>query len=57
LSSRSPDAGSNQVNINLTLDPDRVKADAETVSGQTAEFTGQAKEAANKPGGQAKDAK
>ena len=47
LSRPAPDAGSNKVNINLTLDPDKVKQDAETVKGKTAEFTGQAEENAN----------
>ena len=44
LSSPSSDVGSNKVNINLTLDPDQVKADAETVKEKAAELTGQATE-------------
>ena len=42
LSSPRSDVGSNTVNINLTLDPDQVRADAETVKEKTAELTGQA---------------
>ena len=42
LSSHNPDAESNKVNINLTLDPDKVKADAQTAKEKTAELTRQA---------------
>ena len=47
VSSPSPNAESNKVNINLTVDPDKVKADAETVKDKAAELTGQATEGAN----------
>ena len=57
LSRSSPDAGSHKVNINLTVDPDKMKADAETVKGKTAELTGQAKEEAIELGDQAKGSK
>ena len=42
LSSPSSGTGSNQVNVNLTVDPDKVKADAESVKQKTTELTGQA---------------
>ena len=41
LSSRRPDAESNKVNINLTVDQDKMKEDAETVKQKAAELTGQ----------------
>lgn len=31
MSSTNPDSGSHKVNINLTVDPDKVKADAEAI--------------------------
>ena len=57
LSKSSPDSGSNKVNINLMVDTDKIKADAETVKEKTTELTGQAKEVAKKPGNQATDVK
>ena len=57
LSSSSPDAESNKVDINLTVDPDKVKEDAETVKEKATELTGQAKEEANELGDQATDSK
>lgn len=57
LSRRSPDAESNQVNINLTVDPDKVKADAETVKGKTLELTGRAKDKSHKLHDPATDSK
>ena len=47
LSSPSSDTESHKVNVNLTVDPDKVKADAETVKEKAAELTGQATERAN----------
>jgi hypothetical protein len=47
LSSRSPDAGSNKVNINLTVDRDKMHEDAQTVQNKTAELTGTAPEGTN----------
>lgn len=44
LSSTSSGTGSNRVNINLTVDPDKVKADAESVKDKTMELTGNATE-------------
>ena len=57
LSRSSPDTGSNKVNINLTLDPDKVKADAGTLQGKATEHTGRAPEEANELGDQARDSK
>ena len=53
LSSRSPDAGSNKVNINLTVDRDKMQEDAETVKNRATELTGKATEGASEPGDQA----
>jgi hypothetical protein len=39
LSSPDADKGSNKVNINLTVDPDKLKADAEAVKKKTSELT------------------
>lgn len=47
VSSHSPDAASQKVDINLSVDPDKMKADAETVKDKAVELTGQAKEGAN----------
>lgn len=47
LSSTSPGTGSNRVNFNLTVDPDKVKADAESVKDKTMELTGNATEGVN----------
>lgn len=41
---------SNKVDVNLTVDPDKVKADAVAVKDKAAELTGQAKEKTNKLG-------
>jgi cell division protein FtsX len=40
LSSHSGDAGSNKVQMNLTVDPDKVKEDAGKVKDKTTELTG-----------------
>ena len=50
LSSRSPDAGSNKVNINLTVDGDKMQEDAQAVQEKTAELSGKAAEGTNEPG-------
>ena len=57
LSSRNPDAGSNKVDVNLTMDRDKIQEDAETVKKQAAEFTGKVTEEASKLGGQTTDRK
>jgi hypothetical protein len=55
VSSRGPDVGSNKVNINLTVDRDKMQEDAEAVQNKTAELTGKATEEANGPGDLASD--
>jgi len=55
LSSSSADQGSNKVNVNLTVDPDKMKEDAEAVKGRTAELTGNVTEQATGSGDQAAD--
>lgn len=40
LSSPDPAEGSNQVNINLATDPDKMQEDAEAVKDKAAELTG-----------------
>ena len=57
LSSPASDAGSNKVKVSLTVDPDKVKQDAETVKEKTTELTGQAKKEIHGLGDQAKDSK
>ena len=44
LSSRNSEAGSNKVNVNLTLDRDKMQEDAEAVKSRAAELTGKATE-------------
>ena len=44
LSSPGADKGSNKVNLNLSVDPDKMKEDAETVKKTTTELTGKATE-------------
>ena len=55
VSSHSADANSHNVDLNLRVDGDKVKADAETVREKAAELTGDAKHAASKLGHQATD--
>jgi len=57
LSTPEADKGSNKVNIHLTVDPDKVKADAKAVQEKATELTGHATEGANELGDQAKDGK
>lgn len=52
LSSPSPTAGSNEVNINLAADPDKMKEDAETIKDKAAELTGNVTERASEPADQ-----
>lgn len=44
LSSHSPEADSSKVDVNLTVDPGKMKTDAESVKDKTRELTGQDKE-------------
>lgn len=50
LSSHGPDAGSNKVNVNLTVDQGKMQEDAETLKSKAAEFAGKAAEGANELG-------
>jgi hypothetical protein len=50
LSSSNVDKGSNKVNVNLTMDGNKMQEDAATVQSKTAELTGGAKNEANEPG-------
>ncbi|HUQ70077.1 MAG TPA: hypothetical protein VM165_11165 [Planctomycetaceae bacterium] len=55
LTSRSPDVGSNKVNINLTVDGDKMQDDARAVQDKTAELSGKLTEEVNGPGDLATD--
>ena len=55
LSSSTADQGSNKVNVNLTVDRDKMQEDAQAVQNKTAELTGKATAGANEPGDPAKD--
>jgi len=55
VSSHRGGAESNKVNINVTVDPDKVKEDAEKVKEKTAELTGKVAAGARELGVQAKD--
>ena len=57
LSKSGPDAGSNKVDINLTVDPDKMKQDADAVKDKTTELAGKAKEEAKELGDSEKDSK
>jgi hypothetical protein len=46
---------SNKVNINLRVDPDKVKEDAETVKEKSSELTGKVADEANELGHEAKE--
>jgi len=55
LSSRNLDAGSNKVNINLTVDRDKMQEDAESVKNRATELTGKVTEQAPERGDSASD--
>ena len=57
VTSPSTNAESHEVNVGVTLDPDKVKADAETVKDKAAELTGQATEEAHELVDQPSDSK
>lgn len=57
VSSPSSNAESNKVDINLAVDPDKVKADAEIVKDKAAELTGRATEEAHELVDQPSDSK
>ena len=44
LSSPGRDAGSHKIDVNLAVDPDKIKEDGQKVKDKTRELTGQAKE-------------
>ena len=50
LTSRSTDGGSNKVNINLTVDGDKMQEDVRSVQDKTAEPSGNVTEEVNGPG-------
>ena len=54
VSSPSPKAGSHEVNLNLSVDRDKIKADTDTVMNKAEEIAGQAKEGASELVGQDK---
>lgn len=47
--SSKPEAGSNKVDVNLTMDKDKIEQDAETVKEKTQEFVGKVKENVTDP--------
>ena len=55
LSSRNPDAGNNKVNINLTVDRDKMHEDAQAVQDKAAELSNKFSEEVNGPGDVAPD--
>lgn len=57
LSSHGSDTGSKQVNVNLTVDGDKMREDAETVKKKATELTGGAADRANAIGDTATDNK
>ena len=44
LSSHSSDTGSHKIDVNLTVDQDKIKQDGEKVKDKTKELTGQVKD-------------
>lgn len=57
VTSPSTNAETHKVNVGVTVDPDKVKADAETVKEKAAELTGQATEGVNELVDQPSDSK
>ncbi len=55
VSTHSDESESHKIDVNLSVDTDKVKADAETVKEKAAELTGDAKDEASRLGDQAKD--
>ena len=55
LSSHGPDAGSNKVNVNLTVDQGKMQEDAQAVKKEAAELVGRATDKTTGSGDQAKD--
>lgn len=55
LSNPSPTAGSNEVNVNLATDTDKIKEDAQIVKDKAVELTGNVTEGAADPADPASD--
>jgi len=55
VSTHSDESESHKIDVNLSVDTDKVKADAATVKEKASELTGDAKDEASKLGDQAKD--
>ena len=55
VSSPGPNPESNEVNINLSVDPDKVKADVETVKEKATGLSGNETEEAKEPADQTSD--
>ena len=55
LSSRSRDTQDNKVDVNLTVDPDRMKEDARKVQEKTTELVGKATDEAKELGDRARN--
>jgi hypothetical protein len=55
LSTPSPAAGSNEVNVNLATDTDKMKEDAKTVKDKAAELTGSATDGSDEPANHSTD--
>ncbi len=54
VSTHNGESESHKIDVNLTVDTDKVKADAETVKVKAAELTGDVKDEASQFGNQAK---
>lgn len=52
--SSNPEAGSKKVDVNLTMDRDKMEQDAEKVKEKTAEFVEEVKAKVSEPGAKAK---
>jgi len=57
MSSSNADKGSSKVNVNLTVDGDKIKEDATAVQDKTAELTGGAKKETHEPVDPASDSR
>jgi hypothetical protein len=55
LSSRNPDAGSDKVNVSLTVDRGKMQEDAEAVKNKATQLAGNVAEEAKGPGDRTRD--
>ena len=55
MSTRNLDGGGNKVNVNLTVDQDKIKADADSVKAKASELTGNGTKETTDRGDQQKD--